>query len=97
MRCPKCGGRTMTFDSRKCKLNFVHRRRFCTDCLYRFTTYEFMPEDIGMIAKFLFARAASERVKKASEDAINEAINSVHADGKLIIKYFREGQQKCKV
>ncbi len=42
MRCPKCGNlEDRVIDSRSSKEGAsIRRRRECTDCLYRFTTYE---------------------------------------------------------
>jgi len=40
MKCPKCGGRIRTFDSRPRPDNTVWRRKRCDACGYRFTTVE---------------------------------------------------------
>ena len=44
MTCPICGAETKIFDSRK-HIDYVRRRRVCSECGYRFTTEEKEVED----------------------------------------------------
>lgn len=40
MNCPKCNGTTSVLDSRRTSENFMRRRRNCSGCSHKFTTYE---------------------------------------------------------
>lgn len=40
MKCPKCGGKVRTFDTRPRPDNTNWRRKRCTVCDYKFTTIE---------------------------------------------------------
>lgn len=40
MRCPKCGGKARTFDTRPKQDNTHWRRKQCLACGYKFTTIE---------------------------------------------------------
>ena len=40
MNCPHCGADTAVLDSRHTADNLMRRRRECTGCGHRFTTYE---------------------------------------------------------
>lgn len=44
MKCPTCGGETIVKDGRFVENNY-RRRRECTKCKIRFTTYEMIDDD----------------------------------------------------
>jgi transcriptional regulator NrdR family protein len=47
MSCPKCGGmNSLTTDSRPAGNTTIRRRRTCTACQTRWTTYEYSSGDI---------------------------------------------------
>jgi transcriptional regulator NrdR family protein len=45
MICPSCGGKFKVIDSRP-DLDYTRRVRKCKDCGERYTTYEFMPDQL---------------------------------------------------
>jgi len=53
MKCPKCGNDSdKVIDSRKARDGrAVRRRRECSECGYRFTTYEYIEEDQLLVVK----------------------------------------------
>lgn len=40
MNCPKCNSKTIVIDSRQ-KTEYKYRRRKCTECNAKFSTYEY--------------------------------------------------------
>lgn len=80
MKCPKCGGKTVVFDSRP-RDGTIWRRRKCTDCGYRYSSYE-MP--LTEKARYEKAEAIYDRTKKAIEKAQKAMKN--------VIKEYEEGQ-----
>ena len=52
MRCPRCDSSTKTLETRRVPDGAVRRRRECTSCGHRFTTYErAVPETIEVIKR----------------------------------------------
>ena len=47
MKCPKCGGKARTYDSRPRMDNRNWRRKRCVVCDYRFTTIEMTSTDFA--------------------------------------------------
>ena len=46
MTCPVCGGDTIIINSRKPDVDRVRRRRECTACGHRFTTWEIEADEL---------------------------------------------------
>ncbi|PLX76244.1 MAG: transcriptional regulator NrdR [Desulfuromonas sp.] len=65
MKCPFCGfNDTKVVDSRMGKEgNNIRRRRECTDCVRRFTTYERIEESLPMVVKKDGRRESFDRNK----------------------------------
>ena len=52
MTCPRCENPTRTLETRRVPDSAVRRRRECTSCGHRFTTYErAVPETLGVIKR----------------------------------------------
>ena len=65
--CPKCGEKTTVIDSRNAHTGrYVRRRRECTRCGYRFTTYEMSEEEF--LKKTLY-KATEAKLHKFLDDA----------------------------
>lgn len=47
MICPKCGADMRVVDTRAAENDSVRRRRACTGCSFRLTTYEITLEQLG--------------------------------------------------
>ena len=47
MKCPKCGGKARTYDTRPKADNRNWRRKRCVACDYRFTTIELTAVDLA--------------------------------------------------
>lgn len=47
MFCPKCGGKTRTYDTRPKSGNTNWRRKRCEKCDYRFTTIELTAAELA--------------------------------------------------
>lgn len=65
MVCPKCNSDScLVIDSRSSKNNSIRRRRECTHCGYRFTTYEKTEMQIALenrkLEKDTLVKAAKE-------------------------------------
>ena len=45
MKCPKCNGKLYTIDSRHSDIE-VKRRRQCSECKFKFNTYERLPFEL---------------------------------------------------
>lgn len=71
MVCPKCNSKLGVADSRQTEA-YTRRRRFCTKCDYKFTTYEMLDSE------YIERLEKENRELRKKVDKITEIIN----DGK---------------
>ena len=94
MRCPKCGStEDKVIDSREAKDgSSIRRRRECTQCAHRFTTYEHLEQEELRVVKHNGIRQNFDReklklsMKKACEkrpvsiESLDEAVDGIVAE-----------------
>lgn len=73
MKCPVCGKKSSVFDSRY-ENDYVRRRRFCPNCLERFTTYEMSIYRLSSIMEKLFARELIAKAGVAAGEAVSRTL-----------------------
>ncbi len=102
MKCPFCGHLDdKVIDSRHSKSGiFIRRRRECTNCVKRFTTYEYIEEASFMVIKIDGRREHFDRKKLTrgiqiactkrpiSTEKIDKIVN--HIEEKIYKNYTRE-------
>jgi transcriptional repressor NrdR len=63
VNCPRCGSPTKTLETRRVPDGAVRRRRECTECAHRFTTYERAVPDTPQVIKRDGSRQPFDRQK----------------------------------
>jgi transcriptional repressor NrdR len=63
VNCPRCDASTAILETRRAEGNAVRRRRRCTECGYRFTTYERAVPDVLEVNKRDGTRQPFDREK----------------------------------
>ena len=77
--CPDCGGKTLVLDARR-RGGRACRRRICTECQQRFSTYEFTAAELEAESKEL-RRALGRNLCKMGASLMDEPVHT-GADGK---------------
>lgn len=77
MKCPYCGcGKTGTRETRAVEHSGTRRRRVCTECGKKFTTYEFSSDMLKLVAFRKVAPAVLSEIKNAAESAVKKIMES---------------------
>ena len=89
MKCPICGKRGAVLDSRYTE-TYIRRRRICTECGERYTTYEMSVSHLSEIMEKLFAKELIARAGVAAGEAVSRTLRNAVSSMEDIRKALQE-------
>lgn len=105
MKCPNCNNTTFKVLSSKTRTDYFYRRRECTECGHRFSTYEVigdpsnLPTESEAVASTEIAEQPQTEMTSASHENLSEVLATLRGlDKKLniVAKYLATKQSKSK-